>query len=577
MPPRNSRFWLLGFCCALMSAASWLLPAAAVADVRLHSINPGATQGEAITANGDLHQFRVALTKATPLKSIVVRGNTYWQVNEDAGHYYAANVTWVLPGGLTAHPAWAQWGETDPVGNDLTQRFEITTQDPQLVQNTLGYLITVKGKRVKVGTGGGGGNGEISEEDWGSSFTGQALESFDPSTQETVNGQKKTILGSGTVTIKGIASAGQKVDLTYHPFSYTITVQRAGDQPATIINSGARSTPLIHDSLGDWNVDALKPDGSRQYPAGDYTVTLTVTPSGQGGEGGTVTTHVTVTDPQVTFTGLARACAGGIAVDGVHDFTITATAKESNGTPLTNTQFKLSFKNNRGHDYSNDSYKPAGWTMAQIKRAKFVTMVNGTQSLTEEWTATTDNEGKISVHVLSSDIISGDIKVVVNRTAEQGGKQVGEQACDFAEAVGKRGWPNQYDPEEPYPSGDDGWLINQQWLDTPGEETTAKMYLQFKVDLNEGDVETNWKRINGHKLLFEIDHIDLMDGGTATSQDEYATLVDPNAPQNVPPLIATGFDGSVNGAATVLVRAGTKIDEAGMIWLIVYDESQWDN
>jgi hypothetical protein len=81
-----------------------MLFAPAKADVRLHSINPGATQGEAITANGDLHQFRVALTKATPLKSIVVRGTTYWMVHEDPNHYYSSNVTWVLQLG-SARPA----------------------------------------------------------------------------------------------------------------------------------------------------------------------------------------------------------------------------------------------------------------------------------------------------------------------------------------------------------------------------------------------------------------------------------------------------------------------------------------
>jgi hypothetical protein len=163
------------------------------------------------------------------------------------------------------------------------------------VQNNLGYLITVKGKRVRVGGGSSNGpTGEIVEEDWGSSFTGQALESFDPSTQETVDGQKKTILGSGTVTIKGIASAGQKVDLTYYPFSYTITVQRPNTAEVPLFTSDQITSPIVHNTLCTWNTDELNQDGSRKFPAGDYTVKLTVTPGNQGGAGGTVTTVVTL-------------------------------------------------------------------------------------------------------------------------------------------------------------------------------------------------------------------------------------------------------------------------------------------
>jgi hypothetical protein len=482
----------------------------------------------------------------------------------------------VLPGGLTAHPAWAQWGEIDPIDNDLAKRFEITTQDPQLVQNNLGYLITVKGKRVRVGGGSSNGpTGEIVEEDWGSSFTGQALESFDPSTQETVDGQKKTILGSGTVTIKGIASAGQKVDLTYYPFSYTITVQRAGDQPTTVVNSGTRSTPIIHDSLGNWNVDELNGDGTRKYPAGEYTVTLAVTPSGQGGEGGTVTTNVTVTDPQVTFTGLARACAGGIAVDGVHDFTITATAKEPDGTPVANnTEFKLSFKNNRGHDYSSDDpgIKPDGWTAAQIKKAKFVTVAGGVQSLVEELVVHTNENGQFPVTVLSSDIVSQDIEIQVTRTNQNGqGTVVGSQNCRFDQAAYRRRFANPFNSAERYPEDDYGWLFQQKWLSSNNSTTTAKLYLKFMRDPNGQDADGNWDFVTGHKIMFEIASIEDQEGNTVTATNDYVVFESTGT--------ADAFATTVpsDGAATVTLKAASKIAKVKIIHIAAYDESVWSD
>jgi hypothetical protein len=76
----------------LICVHAWLFSSPAFAALRFHSINPGATQGETITANGDLHQFRINLTKASPPKSIVVHGTTYWKVNEDPNHYYSSTV-----------------------------------------------------------------------------------------------------------------------------------------------------------------------------------------------------------------------------------------------------------------------------------------------------------------------------------------------------------------------------------------------------------------------------------------------------------------------------------------------------
>lgn len=59
----------------------------------------------------------------------------------------------------------------------------------------------------------------------------------------------------------------------------------------------------------------------------------------------------------MTFSGLARACAGGLAADGIHDFTTTGILKDSDGNALTNTAIKLLFKNNRGHDFGDGRAK----------------------------------------------------------------------------------------------------------------------------------------------------------------------------------------------------------------------------
>ena len=72
------------------------------------------------------------------------------------------------------------------------------------------------------------------------------------------------------------------------------------------------------------------------------------------GHGGTTTTsRRSITTPdkppfEVTFADdqLARSCAGGIGVDGVHDFSIVGVAKNEDGTLVTNTPLDFSFEGN---------------------------------------------------------------------------------------------------------------------------------------------------------------------------------------------------------------------------------------
>lgn len=92
---------------------------------------------------------------------------------------------------------------------------------------------------------------------------------------------------------------------------------------------------------------------------------------GGGGDGGGISEPIDIeaswegeVEPfRIEFEGLARACAGGVAVDGVHDFSVTAIAKDKDGAPLPGITLKFSFENNKGHDYGDGT---------PIRRAKYI-------------------------------------------------------------------------------------------------------------------------------------------------------------------------------------------------------------
>lgn len=277
--------------------------------------------------------------------------------------------------------------------------------------------------------------------------------------------------------------------------------------------------------------------------------------------------------PEVSFEGTPRACAGGIAVDGVHSFTLTGTLIFG-GQVLPGSTVQLSFEGNKGHDYSQDpvGVKPDGWTPADIKRARLVASSGqGAQGLVEEMTTTTDAQGKFTVTVLSSDIITSKIKLLVKYQTPEGDlKPISKIPCNFVEATAIRRFRNQYDDSEPYPSGDDGWLFEQKWLASSSAQTTGKIYLKFMVDPQQGDVDGNWKFVNGHKMLFEIDHVDFQSGASSPSDSlsDYAFVVPTEHNLSLHPTIS-------DGAATTLVQAGPRISDARTVWVAVHDQSQW--
>ena len=311
------------------------------------------------------------------------------------------------------------------------------------------------------------------------------------------------------------------------------------------------------------------------------------------------TVSVKVVLLQVTFEDqLARACAGGVAVDGVHDFTITGTAKLPNGAVApAGTEFKLVFEGNKGHDYSGDDpalWPKANWTTEDMRKAKFVTVdANDNQKLVEELMVTTDENGEFPVHVLSSDIISSDIKIKVKSVSDDGGEtEVGEKECDFAGALSLRRFGLIKFPEE----SDTGWLFggvtsplsnsNSEEIIAPSGVTLAKVYIKFRVDttiaidsnyfnLNGSprrplSDDGNWQFVNGHKLRIQIAEVIPHDGVefSGTTSD-YATLINStDQPANSVEVVTAG-----DGAAQVKIQAGPMIRDAKEIILAYEDET----
>ena len=267
-----------------------------------------------------------------------------------------------------------------------------------------------------------------------------------------------------------------------------------------------------------------------------------------------------------------RACAGGVAVDGVHDFTLTGVLRLSDGTVAANTRLKFFFENNKGHDYTNDDLgvKPIGWTVGQIKRAKLVTTgVNGSQNLTEEAIIDTDSNGQFSVKVLSSDIVSSDIKIKVVRDMQGQQQDVGEQTCRFEQAAYKRRFANPFNSNERYPQEDYGWLLQRQWLSSTSSQTTAKLYLKFMRNPTEPDQDGNWDFVSGHRMMFEIESIEDHEGNIVTATDDYVVFASSGQANAFVTTVAS------DGAATVVLQAGSKIAKVKTIHLKGYDESQW--
>jgi hypothetical protein len=292
----------------------------------------------------------------------------------------------------------------------------------------------------------------------------------------------------------------------------------------------------------------------------------------------TVTIQV-VDGPQVTFEGkfpgeltsggVLRACAGGIddhaaseAQYRAHTRFITAKA-EQNGQAMSGASLRFAFKDNKGHDYTDDppETKPAGWTISQIKTAR---LLEGNSVWVESLTHSTNSEGKVALTVKSSDVISQPM-LEAYWTNEQGQEVlVGSVECDFDEATSIRRFIDPFD----YAAEDTGWLFNREWLGHTGSQTTAKIYMKFMVDSELGDVDGNWQFVNGHHMLVSVAQVNDQPIDTFTQQTSYVTVLPPNPDQTA----TTQGD----GAATVLLQAGNDVDQVSVVSFVAYDQDQWD-
>ena len=235
---------------------------------------------------------------------------------------------------------------------------------------------------------------------------------------------------------------------------------------------------------------------------------------------------VIVKAPTVEFSGselvngTLRACAGGIddhaATDAqyrAHTRQVELTAK-FDGKPLPNARFSLRFAGNKGHDYGDGREKK----MARLHKTSEA--FDAAHPWTETLDMTADGAGKVSVWVLSSDVINKPTLQAILKpvAAPKEPLKLGEIGCDFAASVSIRrfvpkkanGEPS-IDPDEK----DTGWIFDFPNLANPDNDqhmTPAKVYLKFKK--NEGlpdGQDGNWQFANGHKVRISIHSVEVLD------------------------------------------------------------------
>ena len=195
--------------------------------------------------------------------------------------------------------------------------------------------------------------------------------------------------------------------------------------------------------------------------------------------------------PKVTFpapsliNGKVRICAGAIN-DEVHTATVPVEAKLSS-EPSANTSLTFSFDTS-GIDYTH------------CKLPKFIDD-DGNQVAT--LTRITDAEGKTSIKVLSSDLISQP-KIIAKWTNEQGDEvEVGNVTCDFAAAQSIRRYGIK-DLDQGYKNRNDelidlGWDFDDLLMQEEGDTTDATVSMKFRKNPSDAlhPIDQNYFLING--------------------------------------------------------------------------------
>ena len=227
------------------------------------------------------------------------------------------------------------------------------------------------------------------------------------------------------------------------------------------------------------------------------------------------TCQVLVKVPVVEFSGAelvshtVRACAGGVDDHGASDFQYRAHTRKIDLTikfddkPLPSAKFTLRFIGNRSHDYGD------GRTKKMARLHKTDEAFDAAHPWQETLEMQADSAGKVSVWVLSSDVINRPTLQAILKLVAPPKEPIvlGEIGCDFAASETFRNFKNPVDPDDP---DDFGWIFDFPKLVNPTgptnqkPNTPAKVYLKFKIDPNKEENFGNWQFVNGHELLLRV-------------------------------------------------------------------------
>ena len=404
-----------------------------------------------------------------------------------------------------------------------------------------------------------------------------------------------------TKTVDGVTT---KIYAADGPLTYKWSADKGTFKGAT---NGKTATWVAPDDITAATSVIIKctindPDGAR----------VSAPDTGSHDDSATVRTcQVIVKTPTVEFSGnelingKLRACAGGFddhaAVDpvGQNDFQYRAHTRKIDltvkldGKPMPNAKFTLRFDGNKGHDYGDRRTKK----MARLHKT------NEAFDATHPWQDTlemqADSAGRVSVWVLSSDVISQPKLQAILKpvTAPKQPVKLGEIECDFAAPVHLRRFDNPYDPDE---KEDRGWIFDFPYLVDPHNKeklTPAKLYLKFKRFSNKGDDYTyvdsngvtqgNWQFVNGHSVKILVTQIDLLrQSGDETTQPKGEITGTPEELRRYAFINlkrATSQDNTAKSKSAgkgetlpqVYVKAGTDIKKVKTIWVDAQDLTAW--
>ncbi len=239
-----------------------------------------------------------------------------------------------------------------------------------------------------------------------------------------------------------------------------------------------------------------------------------------------------------------RACAGGIA-DEVHRLSLTARGFESGQ------EVNWRFEDvTRRDDKGRVLLPPRLW--------------DG-ENWVENLATRADADGAVKLR-----IVSGQTAEKPRLVASVGSEIRGQIECDFGAPEMVRRFPEPFidnDYEWRLPQSDNGYLFDAG-LAITGQRENGKVYLKFRLNDRRGDVDGNWRVVNGHRLKVRVaevsfnDDVFRSDGAKVTfltaekDTAPYAFVRDPNNSSAKTNIVTTSGDGS----ASFVIVAGPKYD-----------------